>query len=118
MRGPTGTSLYSGHPLAMIRITPPIKNVAPDVQFSAQYANTFAFQYAFHNRQPKLRRKNMVAAIRTSRSLQFVLIFRVSKLGCTSVRLRFKYNSPGFKYNDVVVKNRKAFQNQYRLSGF
>jgi hypothetical protein len=37
-----------------------IKAVAPDVQFSAQYANTFAFQYAFHNRQPKLRRKNTV----------------------------------------------------------
>jgi hypothetical protein len=30
MRGPTATSLYSGHPLATIRITPPIKNVVPE----------------------------------------------------------------------------------------
>src|ERR1700737_800161 len=60
MRGPPGTSLYSGYPLATIRITPPIKNASPDVQFLAQYANALAFQYAFHNRQPKLRRKNTV----------------------------------------------------------
>src|SRR6202051_4433124 len=60
MRGAPGTSLYSGHPLAMIRITPPIKNAAPDVQFLAQYANALAFQYTFHNRLPKLRRKNTV----------------------------------------------------------
>src|ERR1700731_2191235 len=60
MRGPPGTSLYSGYPLATIRITPPIKNASPDVQFLAQFANALAFQDAFHNRQPKLRRKNTV----------------------------------------------------------
>src|SRR5258705_13680801 len=60
MRGPPGTSLYSGHPLATIRITPPIKNAAPDVEFLAQYTNALAFQYTFHNRLSKLRRKNTV----------------------------------------------------------
>src|SRR5258707_15065301 len=43
MRGPPGTSLYSGYPLATIRITPPIKNASPDVQFLAQFANALAF---------------------------------------------------------------------------
>src|SRR5882757_7662602 len=60
MRGPPGTSLYSGHPLATIRITPPIKNAAPDAEFLAQYTNALAFQYTFHNRLSKLRRKNTV----------------------------------------------------------
>src|ERR1700736_4164703 len=60
MRGPPGTSLYSGYPLATIRITPPIKNASPDVQFLAQYANALAFPHAFHCREPKLRRKHTV----------------------------------------------------------
>jgi len=103
MRGPPGTSLYSGHPLATIRITQPIKNAAPDVQFLAQYANALAFHYTFHNRLPKLRRKTRVAAIRTSRSLQFVPIFRISQSGCTSLR-------PGFSCNDRVVKSREEIE--------
>src|SRR5258708_28193432 len=95
MWGPPGTSLYSGYPLATIRITPPIKNASPDVQFLAQYANALAFQYAFHNRQPKLRRKNTVCC---HSNLPFAAVcpyFRCLKIGvhlnvCDKVCPRFE----------------------------